>query len=1376
MSNPTPPVIASGVEGYPSLAALRDAHGALLEQRRAHGDTPDLFSAAERFIQRGVATGALLDGSEDQRAAQSLLNYWANMLYRADRGPLDATLAEFDPLLAPALPDALCPYLGLDAFSETSAERFFGRQELIARLLDRLRRHCLIAVVGPSGSGKSSVVRAGLIPALRGGALPGSETWRYLPPIVPGSDPLANLARLFQPEDTTAKNAKDAKEDKTMPSALFALSAVSHPVVLVVDQFEEVFTLCDDVPARQAFIANLLGLANAPEPQHRVILTMRSDFETFVARVPELQPLFERGRVQVTPLSAAELREAIEAPAAQVGLKFEQGVVDLLLQDILGEPAGLPLLQFTLLKLWEQRERNRVTRAAYDRVGGGRLALARSADAFYQGLIPEDQVTAKRILLRMVRPGEGLEITSQRVRRTALLQGGEDPGRVERVLGRLIDARLVRLTAGETSEDDQVEVAHEALVRNWPTLVDWLEEEKAAIATRRRLESRAAEWARLGRGEAGLLDEVEWREAERWLQGAEAQFLGYDAALPAFVAVSRAATERAEREHEAAHLRELDQARALAEAQRKLAQAQARTARRLRRAAVTLIVLLAVAVLAAGYAFIQQSEATKQQHVAQIAEATALADASARATAQAQAQREAATARAAESTAQLAQATTTAALVTVKQQDQLANAEKWAAIAGNSLGGDPVRSLLLALQAQAATAAFPLSRTTEIINTLEEAVVESRVQKTFQGNTKAMLSIAFSPDGERIATGNVDGIATIWDVKSGKTLRTLQVGDKVTGVAFSPVDRETIATVTDEGAIQLWNTTSGVSPSGWDAISGSPIIGANGRPAPDQARSLYDVTFSPDGNLLGVASADGTGQVWDIQRGIKIHVIQHLAAVGEITFSHDGKWIATASADGTAQICDLEGNPQRLLLNPRRTILSSDDNRNIDVLNTVAFSPDDTYVATAGNDKIARIWDRATGAKVHELQGHQGTIYAVTFSPDGEKLATASRDQTIKLWSVASGRLLLTLVGHTNTVNSIAFSPDRDGKQLASASWDGTANVWNATVHHIAEIEGVVFSPDSTRFASASQDGTAKVWDAASGERLLTLKHYPGAQRESSLVLSITFNYSGTQLVTTGTDSRARLWNAQTGDLLAAFPSETDSVKTMAVIGADFSRDDLYLATVSVDGIATIWDVISHQQIQSFSDPSGLHSIRFSRDGQTMLTSGSDGRARVWDVKTGTLRFTLNAQQGTVYDAEFSPDGKHIATAGEDGLVKIWDTTTPSSTLVMTLTGHLNLVVDVAFSPDGRTLASASWDGTAKIWDVATGRELFSFDHHTQVNYVAFSPDGGTLATASNDVMIHIYPLRLEDLIAQARARVTRPFTAGECRAYGIDPCPAGTP
>jgi energy-coupling factor transporter ATP-binding protein EcfA2 len=594
---------------------MRNTHGELLKRHRQNGGTPAFLAEVEEFLRRGQATGALLDDEHDRWTAQSLLDYWMTTLYRAGQEPRDATLDEFDPALAPELDDALCPYLGLDAFSEENAGLFFGRQRLIDSLTRRTESHRLLAIVGPSGSGKSSVVRAGLLPRLKGGALPGSQMWHYPPPMIPGSQPLASLALLLRPPEVNmvAWNQIQIERLKQDPDTLAVLldKMIDRPSVLVVDQFEELFTLCEDEHTRQRFIDNLLKLVDAPAAKHTIILTMRSDFETFVTRSPTLHPLFETAKVYVPPLSAGDLRDAIEKPAEQVGLKFETGVVDELIQEILGEPAALPLLQFTLLKLWENRERNRVTMATYRQIGGGRLALARSADEFYNSLIPEEQVTAKRILLRMVRPGEGLEVTSSRIRRADLYRAGEARDRVDRVLSKLIQARLVRLTAGDVSSDAQVEVAHEALVRNWPTLVDWLEDEREILRQRQRLTSAAEQWNARGRDVNLLLRGAPAFEALRY---PDLNRLERD-----FVRASLAEIERTEQEkealqqrEEAARQRELAQAHELAaeqqrraEAERERAEAQSRLGRRLRRLAVALAVVSMIAIITAVYAGFQ---------------------------------------------------------------------------------------------------------------------------------------------------------------------------------------------------------------------------------------------------------------------------------------------------------------------------------------------------------------------------------------------------------------------------------------------------------------------------------------------------------------------------------------------------------------------------------------------------------------------------------------------------------------------------------------------------------------------------------------------------------------------------------------------------
>jgi energy-coupling factor transporter ATP-binding protein EcfA2 len=573
--------------------------------------------------------------------------------------------------LAPEIPDALCPYVGLDAFQEENRTVFYGRQRLIDSMLESLRENRLLCVVGASGSGKSSLVRAGLVSTLKAGGLSGSETWHYYRPVVPGSTPVETLARLVQISGQADDGSLEQHSDRFRHEPNYLCRLVDGlnqtPAVVIIDQYEELVTLCNDDQERQAFIDNLICLVQSPGTRHVIILTMRVDFEAQVARLDEFYSLFEQSQVRVTAMNARELREAIVEPADKVGLRFEEGVVDALLRDILGEPAALPLLQFTLLKLWENRERNRITWEAYRRLGGGRLALARSADAFFEGLIPEEQVTARRILLRMVRPGEGLEVTSNRVRRESLYQAGEARDRVDRVLDRLIhQAHLVRLTQGYRPEDAQVEVAHEALVRNWPRLVEWLDEERENMRRRLRVTMAAEQWAAMGKDPGALLRGAALEEALRYedLNELEAEF----------VRASQTAVEDARRKEEEARERELEQARALAEAQRRRAEAQARAARRLRVLVTALIFLVVLTIGATALTVAASQRAIRARSVAEVEATNAWVAQGEAIAAQSTAVAEAATAEAAESEAEWrlvvwhAEATLVAAQATVQQQ------------------------------------------------------------------------------------------------------------------------------------------------------------------------------------------------------------------------------------------------------------------------------------------------------------------------------------------------------------------------------------------------------------------------------------------------------------------------------------------------------------------------------------------------------------------------------------------------------------------------------------------------------------------------------------------------------------------------------------
>lgn len=601
---------------FMSFASFRDAHRNLLKRRREEKkesgeETAAFWQEVDRFLRRGTAAGAFFDEDNDREAAQNLLDYWETQLFHTGRDVPDMLLAEFNPLLQPDIPEEQCPYVGLNAFDASNQHLFYGREQLVDELLEKLGQHRLVTAIGPSGSGKSSVVLAGLLPKLKSGALDGSDAWHYYPPMVPGAAPLATLARLLRPssEDLGMWMLDSTEAFIDNPAHLRQLldSHKSQTAVITIDQFEETFTLCHDEEERIAFINNLLSLVQSTDQRHIVILTIRVDYETYLNSFPTFQALVEAGEVRVTAMTAVELHDAIKEPAAAIGLKFEEGLIDTLIREIVGEPAALPLLQFALLQLWENRERNRVTWESYRRLGGVMQALANTADTIYESLLPEDQLTIKRILLRLVRPSEGLEFTRRRVPVYSLYQTGEAHDRIDRVLQKLIQARLIRSSKGDNLDHDaQIEVAHEALVRNWPRLVEWLEDERIRLRQRLRLTDQAEQWDALGRDEGALLRGALLQEALQYedLNALEAEFLN----------TSQDLLQREEQEKEAVRLRELEQARTLAQEQGRLAstekqraeeqrlraEAQAVAAQRIRNFNIALLVILALVVLGAG--------------------------------------------------------------------------------------------------------------------------------------------------------------------------------------------------------------------------------------------------------------------------------------------------------------------------------------------------------------------------------------------------------------------------------------------------------------------------------------------------------------------------------------------------------------------------------------------------------------------------------------------------------------------------------------------------------------------------------------------------------------------------------------------------------
>ena len=419
------------------------------------------------------------------------------------------------------------PYRGLQVFEEQHSELFFGRDGDVQRLLEQLKLSRFLAVLGASGSGKSSLVRAGLVASLRAGRLSGSERWRLLV-LRPGSHPLTALAvQLVAIHDgrgmqrTLDELSSDPRTLHLAVSLAAANRSADEYVVVVLDQFEEAFTLCEDERERSALLHNLVYAATVPGGQTMVILTLRSDFYSQLARYPEMAQLAQSHQVLVGALDTDRLREVIEGPALRAGLQVEAGLSDTIVADVAQQPGALPLLEHALLETWSRRSGGMLTLEGYRASGGVQGALAERAENIYRGLAPEQQRIARALMLRLTQPGDGTEDTRRRGALSDLVTSRARQDAVETVVDKLSSARMLTVSGGGPAGEASIEISHEALIRGWPRLKGWIDDERAALRLQRRLTDAAGEWRSSGRDRSllyrgrRLAEALEWRKSAR---------------------------------------------------------------------------------------------------------------------------------------------------------------------------------------------------------------------------------------------------------------------------------------------------------------------------------------------------------------------------------------------------------------------------------------------------------------------------------------------------------------------------------------------------------------------------------------------------------------------------------------------------------------------------------------------------------------------------------------------------------------------------------------------------------------------------------------------------------------------------------------------
>ena len=1148
-------------------------------------------------------------------------------------------------------PKPTCPYPGMVPFSEADGSRFFGRDQEIKELLEKLRLQSFITVIGPSGSGKSSLVFAGLIPALQQTGLFNADEWKICS-MRPGEVPLTQLQ--------TALNTDLDNPAQALSQAL-ATQANAKRLLLVVDQFEEVFTLAsaEAMPFQQA----LLKLAGTPNLY--LILTVRADFYADLMTSP-LWRRIQNNRVEVAPLDEVGLRQAILKPAENVGVFVEPALLERLVTDAAGEPGVLPLVQETLVLLWERVERRFLPLRAYEALvlnrkaygtsaGGQRtglqVAIARRADAALDSLETDLEKIPRRIFLRLIQFGEGRADTRRQQPIEALRTSSDDPALFTQILNHLAGCRLLTLTSDEKNQSVRVDIAHEALISGWFTLQQWITERRDAEQTRRRLAASAKEWVRLEK-KSGLLDEVKLAEAERWLSSPDAIDLGYDESLSELVAASRNAIEQVNREKEVQAQRELQLVRERLEQEQK-ATAQERKARR---SAQILNVVAGISVLAlaglTAYAFIQQDRATNSEQ---------------------EAQRQSVIAQAKASETFLTSNQQLEALLSGLQVAQTVISPKWhnevptqvaialqQAVYGirerNRLEGhtDWVAGVDISPDGQTIASA-------STDKTIKLWKADGTLLKTLNGHTDGVLEVSFSPDNRTVVSASLDKTIRLWDVATGKLIRTIQNNDWVSSVSFSPNGQTLVAACPDK-TVNLWS------------VDGRPF-----RTLLGHTDKVMDARFNATGSLILSVSEDGTARLWNPITGKPVRTIQ--GGGGRVyggAFSRDGALVALANEDNTVKLWTITG-----------TLLKTFQGHRASVLN-LRFSPDDKFIASASKDGTIIVWNRQ-GELLQKLQGHRDSVGSIRFGPNGKQLVSGSNDKTVRIWDWKG--VPPTALKHLD-VESVHFSPD--GSRLVSAGSDKTIKLWQqdgvlirVLAGHTEGVMSAVFSPDGKTIASVSADKTAKLWSVDSGNVSQTFQH-------QDLVTGVSFSPDGSMIATGSVDKTIKLWKAD-GTLLKTLKGHGDRVNSVS-----FSPDGKLLASASSDKTIKFWNLDGKllQTLEGHTE--SVLAVTFSPDGQLLASAGGtdDNTVRLWRRKGDGFEPFGNPLRGHstgIYSLSFSPDSKTLASGSADNTIVFWSAT---GNLLQKLPAQQDTIASISFSPDGKSLASAGLNGTVMIWNL----------------------------------------------------------------------------
>jgi WD40 repeat protein len=1197
------------------------------------------------------------------------------------------------------------PFRGLEVFDFEHAPIFHGRTKEIGAVLEalevQLREHRpFVLVVGPSGSGKSSLVRAGVVPLLtQPETVEGIGFWRWAV-TRPGAggrnsdcfDALASallessaLPALENPESTDAVRdlANELREHSTT-IGLRLRDALDHAarewkihqshylteverqfreagrpddadsareqrerlelpksrLALVIDQLEELFTSGFSSDVQQKYVANVANLVRSGRVF--VIATLRSDFYPSYQQFPDLIELSRpAGKVDLRPPSGSEIGNMIRLPAEAAGLQFEedQGSGQRL-DQALAEVATVTPESLPLLE-------------------------------HVLSLLYEAQATRSDDLLRWSDYRELGELKGALAKHAEAVFDTLKPH--EQAAFPVIMRRLVTLGQGEEEVPNRRTVPYRDFVMSTDrdagarAFVDLFIKERLLIADKDPQDEMTVTVAH----EALLR---EWQRVKVWLKE-NREFLRMRDRLDASLRLwhnrgkqkddlLRPGLPLAEGEK---LVKDFGESLSLDAVNYVCASISERKRRRRVQDGIRYTILAAITGLAM-FAGLQWFRAEGQrQNAAQALKSEA------------------------EIAAKLKEQLKQASWASFNQAERQFQLKEW---------NEAIALLARAIKFDPTNQVVSQRFFHELIAHREKALP---IPIQLFAHHDVVYHASFDGNGARILTASWDKTAKLWETGSGNLIMTFAHNAAVNTAKLSPDGTRVVTASADKTA------------KVWDAGSGRILRSF------DHQDSVTDATFSPDGAEIATASADRTVKVWDVNSGKLIATLAHQGVVNAVAFSPDGKRILTASADKTAKLWDAVSGELIASLTHQGIVYFA------------VFSPDGTRIVTTSGDRTAKLWD-ASSANLLATFTHQDSVYYAAFSPDGTRVISASADKSAKLWETASAKLIVTLA-HQDVVFHAAFSPD--GERIVTASWDRTAKLWTtsgkliASFFHQDEVNDAAFSPDGAQVLTASWDKTVKRWEARLGEQIASFDHSDG-------VNDVVFSPDGAQVLSASADNKARLWDAVSGRLIESFDHEA-SVNSVA-----FSPDGSRVLTGAADHTAKIWEMKTGKLVAKFSHEDSVNAALFSPEGARILTAGSDKKAKLWDLSSGKLLLTLVHDEG-VNSAAFSPDGRRILTGSADKTARLWDAVTGN---VVASFDHGDSVNRVSFSPDGTRILTACADKTANLWDVASGQVIQVFAHEEPVRCAVFSPDGARILTGSTDNIARLWDVASGKLVA----------------------------